>query len=258
MKSTKKIKEKHEFALFIPTLSSLLINNSENSEYILHDEKIVQRIKSILRLVPQETCILFDKIIQAQCTILEFINKKQMRFYIITKKFNKNLQPFITFLLPILKRNDLENTLYSLTEIGISTIQLIITQKAQGFWDDKHDTERAQRIIIAAAEQSKNFAYPELKSPISLMQAIQKQTDSKLFFDPNGISLFTIMNTLHQKNPQTLSLCIGPEGDFTVEEKQLIKNNNFIFCTLTPTILRATQAASLGAGFIRSLLPSHP
>lgn len=253
---TKKIKEKHEFALFVPTLSSLLKTNKENNEFILQDEQIIQRIQSILRLTLQETCILFDRTIHAQCIIQEFINKKQIRFYMITKKFNKNLQPSITFLLPILKRNDLENTLYSLTEIGISTIQLIVTQKTQGFWNEKHDVQRAQRIIIAAAEQSKNFAYPELRSPITLTQAIQEQADNKLFFDPNGVTLFNIMNTLYQKNPQTLLLCVGPEGDFTIEEKQLIKNNNFIFCALTPTILRATQAATLGAGFARSLLSS--
>jgi len=248
-------KEKHEFALFCTTISTL-VNAIENDQtFLLTDENLVKRMSSILRLEKNQTCILFNKKINVHCSILEYIGKKQIRLTLLNKKNNTDLFPHITFLLPLLKRDDLETTLYSLTEIGINTIQLVTTQKTQGSWNNYKDTDRIDRIIIAAAEQSKNFSYPTLLSPIPLLQALSEKTSTKLFFDPHGESFFTIMNTIFHHHTNNITLLIGPEGDLTTEEKNLLKNHNFTFCTLTPTVLRATQAASLGAGFIRSLLP---
>jgi 16S rRNA U1498 N3-methylase RsmE len=44
----------------------------------------------------------------------------------------------------------------------------------------------------------------------------------------------------------------GPEGDFTLEEKELLKKHNFIAAQLTPTILRAQQAVAISLGVVRS------
>ena len=42
--------------------------------------------------------------------------------------------------------------------------------------------------------------------------------------------------------------------DLTEQEKNLLQDQGFLFCALTPTILRAQQAVALSAGLIRSLL----
>ena len=77
---------------------------------------------------------------------------------------------------------------------------------------------------------------------------------SKLFFDPQGAHFFDIMQRLHSDQPKEVLLLVGPEGDLTSQEKEVVRANNFIFCALTPTIIRAVQATGLAVGFIRSLL----
>jgi 16S rRNA (uracil1498-N3)-methyltransferase len=149
----------------------------------------------------------------------------------------------------------LESALYSLTEIGVTTIQLLFTQKTYNFSFDQKDKERAERIIIAAAEQSKNFAYPELKLPVFLPKIVDTYCEAtKISFDINGDSFFSVMQRLHIDRPNDIVLLIGPEGDLSNEEKEMIVSKNFTVCALTPTVLRSVQATALSAGLIRSLL----
>ena len=248
-------KEKHEFALFVESLSLLLQKKHIGDNLVFSDEKMVHRIANVLRLKVHEQCILFDRYIHASVMIEAFIGKKSISVAIQSIQKNVILQPSITFLLPVLKRDDYEAALYALAEVGVNTIQLIFTQKTPHQWAGKRDKERAERILIAAAEQSKHFAYPEIKEPIILEAALQEYTiaDVRLFFDPEGEALFDVMHKVRDTKTKNIVLLVGPEGDLNAEEKKLVQMNNFIFCALTPTIMRAVQAASLGAGLVRLL-----
>jgi len=248
-------KEKHEFALHIESLSSLLHYKSPHDTIIFTDEKLLHRMMTVLRLQVTDECMFFDQKMFISAKIVSFTGKKQITLSIQSISSTKILYPQITFLLPLLKRDDYEAALYTLTELGINNIQLVFTQKTGTQWADNRDKDRAQRIIIAAAEQSKNFAYPTLQAPISLEAALKKYSNitTKIFFDPQGTQLFSVMTGLHTTQPKELLLLIGPEGDLILEEKKIVVANNFIFCALTPTIIRSVQAAALAAGFIRSL-----
>jgi 16S rRNA (uracil1498-N3)-methyltransferase len=263
MKSLKKDYEKklcdqkHEFALFVESLSALVAHVSVGSTFTITDEKLLHRMMNVLRLYAGDQCIFFDRKIQVYSVVNEYAAKKNIVCTIINKHNNKQLMPQITFLLPLLKRDDFEQALYALTEIGVSTIQLVVTQKGQNVSAHQKDMERAHRIIIAAAEQSKNFMYPELKSPITfstIASLYNNDAATKIFFDPSGCSLLPIMQDLQKEVSRKIILLIGPEGDLTVQEKDMVASQGFIFCSLTPTILRAVQAAALGAGIVRSLV----
>lgn len=249
-------KDKHEFALYKESLSLLIQKKEVGDSLVVTDEILFHRMMTVLRLRSGDQCILFDKDTFIAATIDAFIGKKQVQITIDSIHSTVTLQPHITFLLPMLKREDYENALYSLVEVGVNSIQLISTQKTGNKWAGERDRDRAQRIIIAAAEQSKNFALPQLHEPISLQEALKKYSgsESKLFFDPQGESFFDIMQMMHSAQPGNILLLVGPEGDLTLEEKEIVRANRFMFCALTPTIMRAVQATGLAAGFVRSLL----
>src|SRR5260221_3669014 len=249
-------KDKHEFALYKESLSLLIQKKGPGDNLILSDETLVHRIVHILRLRSNDQCILFDRDAYITATINAFIGKKQIDITMHSIHSTIILRPQVTFLLPMLKREDYESSLYSLTEVGVNNIQLIFTQKTGNKWSGERDKDRAQRIMIAAAEQSKNFAYPTLHEPISLQEALKKYNscESKLFFDPQGKPFFDVMQMLHAHQPGQILLLVGPEGDLTLEEKEIVRADEFIFCALTPTIMRAVQATGLAAGFVRSLL----
>ena len=152
----------------------------------------------------------------------------------------------------------MEEAVYALTESGVSTIQLMLTEKVQRSWHGQKELERLNKIIIAAAEQAKNFSFPELKEPVrleSLLEEIQENKKSdNIFFDPSGEPLLHSIQRLEKSSATTFFLLVGPEGDLTHEEKTMVKQHNFMFTVLTPTILRAQQAAFLASGCMRACI----
>ena len=246
----------HEFALHQESLSLLVQKKNPGDSLVLVDEALVHRMMHVLRLQSNDTCIFFDRDMYITAIIDAFVGKKQVQITIRAIHSTIILRPHITFLLPLLKREDYEAALYTLTEVGVNDIQLVFTQKTGNKWSAERDKDRAHRIMIAAAEQSKNFAYPALHTPIALQEALKKYNNyaEKLFFDPQGKPFFDIMQKLHTHQPHEIMLLVGPEGDLTLEEKEMVRAHDFSFCALTPTILRAVQATGLAASFIRSLL----
>lgn len=241
---------KHEFAVYYAQLSDL--SKAKNIE--ITDHAVFHRILQVLRLEINDSIILFDQTMHASCTI-ESVSKKSLMLSVNNWTKNKVIEPTITFLLPLLKRDALETAIYSLVELGINTIQLIITGKTQSKWYGSHEHDRLFKIMIAAAEQSKNFAGANLYAPIPLIESMNTYAaDSyqKIYADPQGLPL---QKTLEQiKKEQHVVLMTGPEGDLLDHEKRLLVDNHFIFCKLTPTMLRSSQAIALLSGIMRSFL----
>ncbi len=260
-----KTKNKHEFALYYdkltaqPSISVMagisLQKNIAHKQLILTDQEIIHRITRVLRLQEGEQLVLFDHQHNALVE-LGISGKKELITHVLAVNTNTSLKPSITFFLPLLKREAFDSALYSLVEIGINTIQLVTTEKTQRPLTP-HELERAERTMISAAEQSKNFNFPKLETPITFVQCIQKfqkEPGLKIFFDPEGIPLIDQIDMVRKNKPSMLSLMIGPEADLTSTEKQQLKEAGVVFCALTPTILRACQAAALSGAIFRSIL----
>jgi len=246
---------KHEFALYVPNISTILRTVQINSSFTLDDPALVARITTILRLRVGESFTIFDTTLHATC-VLALVGKKNVTCTLVAKQLNNQLRPKITFILPVLKRDDLQEALYCLVELGANHIQLVLTQKIHRQLGDKKEFERLRRIMIAAAEQSKNFTIPSLCEPIALHTYLEKLSGNaqKIYFDVEGQQAMSVVQQIKVDAMQELYLMVGPEADLTPEEKALLRSHNFIFCMLTPTVLRAAQAVAVGLGIFRSML----
>ena len=245
---------KHEFSLYWPKISAHVAQLKAGETFQLDDVALHHRITKILRLAPDEIVILFDQKNNLRVEFLA-ITKNTIEFKLLAKYQNTIHKPYITFLLPILKRDALEQAVYSLVELGANEIQLIHTQKVQRTWGEHKERLRLQNIIVAAAEQSKNYVFPELREPQDFQKVIDQFAQTDLFFfDPAGEELFPVLENLRTSKTQKITLLIGPEGDLTPEEKNILQKRNVQFCKLTPTILRAQQAIAVALGIFRSLL----
>jgi len=250
-------RESHIFSIFYPNLTTMISQDPKKTEYEIVDPTICHRITKILRLHTGESFILFDTELHTHCTII----KAEKKLLINCQKpvSNKILTPHITVLLPLLKREAFEEAIYSVVELGANVIQPIITQKTHQSWGNPKEYDRILRIIHAAAEQSKQYAIPKLaENPIPFHQlgVMLAAIDATIFFDPAGDRLIDIVKKIQYI--ENIVLIVGPEGDLTEEEKAALSTGETYFCQLTPTILRAQQAITVGLGSIRSLIPSKP
>jgi len=248
---------KHEFAFYKENISSIVNTLPPGAEINLDDTTIYHRITNVVRLKPQETFIVFDQLKHITLTLKYTKKKKNVVATIVKKQTNKILKPDIEFVVPLLKKSNFESALYSLVELGTQTIQPIITKQSQQKWTGGQNASRYKKIIITAAEQSKHFSFSQLKNLVKLeeyLSGIKENSFAKIYFDPAGQPLLQTVTKIKSQKYEKIILMIGPEGDLIQKEKDMIKKEHFIFCKLTPTILRSFQAATVSTGAIRSLL----
>lgn len=240
----------HEFALYCASLPAQL---PHQGTVTVHDEALAHRIQHVLRMAIGQQFQLFDGRLYAQC-VLQEVGKRSFSVSIISSELIQPLTPNVTFLLPVLKKESFETALYSLVEAGATAIQPVITNKIHRQWITAKDYERLQRIIIAAAEQAKQFALPSLAKPQELSELCAAPYQGvSIFFDPHGRPLFEVLKEVAAAKPSHLRLLIGPEADLTTAEKDMVAHAGFQFCALTPTILRASSAAALAQGVVRAI-----
>jgi 16S rRNA (uracil1498-N3)-methyltransferase len=247
---------KHEFAVYYDKLSLHLQAIIPGLPLKIEDEAIYHRLHTVLRLEEGDHCVLFDRNEHASGVIVGFRGKRIVMLTVESHNKNPQLSPLMSVYLPVLKREALETALYGLTEVGVQEIFLVHTQKSRRDYGSVDELERLERITIAAAEQSKNFIVPKLHAAISLETLVSNSSLKNrysLYFDPQGMPTYECMQIIHQNSPSQISMMVGPEGDLTEEEKKILTAAGFIFCALTPTVLRAAQAICLGAGMMRAV-----
>lgn len=236
--------QRHQFAFGFNDMFKL---QEVDSSITLDDAEIVHRVFRVVKLSVNEKFVLFNQSYHAIVELLS-VCKKSLTLRVLSHEQNNQLKPKITFLLPLLKRDALEASVYSLAELGVNEIQLVATEKSRKKLTDK-EMLRLQKVVVAAAEQSKHYAYPDIRVAESLDQSFKSlyQERDKIVFDVDGQSFFDI----RQKFSKDMYLIVGPEGGLTQEELLLLKEHEFITVRLTQTVLRALQAVAVSSSLFR-------
>lgn len=238
----------HIFAFYSTEISTI-----DKQSFVMQDEELVHRIAHVLRLGEGEQFILFDRTTYAQCMLQKQTHKRALSATVISRHSTMPLTPAITILLPLLKKEALETALYNAVELGANAVQLVITEKSRPSLACPHELKRMENIMIAAAEQSKYFPFPLLAKPLKLQEALEHMHPQSTRFvcTPDGTSLISLMqDTTYQQEHYVIAL--GPEGDLTTAEYEILRSKNFVPCALTPTILRSPQALAISLGIMRT------
>ncbi len=204
-------------------------------------------IKNVMRLKPGDNISLFNSsngeweaiIINHKNDLTEFEIKQFSR----NEKEQKNL--WLAFS-PI-KKNPQDMMLQKTTELGIKKFIPIICERSVV---REINTVRAKKIIIEASEQSNRTSVPEISKIQHLNDFLKKfPDDGKIIFCDINYKGEFLKNILSSQNP--LCILIGPEGDFSEKERQLIVDNNkTVSLSLSRNILRAETAATAATSIL--------
>ena len=243
----------HTFALYSDNLLETIFKQGDT--LLIHEENLIHRLSNILRVRAGQRIIIFDTIKHATLQI-EQIRKQAIEAVILDVHATKPQTPSIHWLLPLLERDAFEESWYALTVLGATSIQPIVTTKTRRTALSTKEHERLQRIMITAAEQSKQFAFPLIKPLKTLQEALGAHGNKpivKAFFDPLGKTLQNLVMQIHAKQDSDVLCLIGPEGDLTTEEKESLNHHDFSFYALTQSTLRSEHALWVSMGSLRSL-----
>jgi len=151
--------------------------------------------------------------------------------------------PQITVYLSIFKFDRLEWALEKLTELGVSHVFPVVTQRTEEHLAKAaaKRVERWRKIAREASQQARRIAPPEIAEPVALKKAVMDAQGSRILLSEAEDSV-SLKQALGDCTPP-LAMAFGPEGGWTETELELFHASGWKLASLGHTILRAETAA---------------
>jgi 16S rRNA (uracil1498-N3)-methyltransferase len=192
-------------------------------------------VSKVMRLKEKEVFSLFNisgeweaKIVNITKSIVEFNVTKQLRQKENTKELWLAFSP--------IKSNYFNFMIQKATELGVTKFLPVIFERTIV---RKINKERLEKVIVEAAEQSNRITVPSIEDPQKLKSFLNNDMDL----------IFTDLNTANTKidlkklTTKPICVIIGPEGDFSEQEREeILKFNGVQSVKINENILRSETA----------------
>ena len=195
-------------------------------------------LTKVMRIKIGESFSLFNKNEEWLAKINQ-ISKGIVEFSVIEKLRQKESTKEIWLAFSPIKSNYFNFMIQKATELGVTKFIPIIFDRTIV---RKINKERIEKIIIEATEQSNRINVPLLEKPQNLKNFLSKNTKKidLIFTDLNTTKKKLEINKLANK---PLCAIIGPEGDFSEDERKQILNFEGVKpIKINENILRAETA----------------
>ena len=168
---------------------------------------------------------------------IQSINKGIIEFLIVKKLRSANTEKEIWLAFAPIKLNYLNLMIQKGTEIGVTKFIPILTERTIV---RKINEKRINKIIVEASEQSNRIKVPSLDKLIKLDNFLDLNQKVNIIFG----DLNTKNKKIEIKNKDPICILIGPEGDFSVNErKKILELKNILPVKINNNILRSETAA---------------
>lgn len=203
-------------------------------DFWLHDIRLVNQWRRVLRFQSGQEVVLFDGITHDRLYKIEELNEREAHLRFVTDFDRKVSSREVYLLWALLKKDKNDWVLQKCTELGVSHFIPILADRSEktGF-----NVERAEKIVIEAAEQCGRSDIPAIREPLTIKTALTELKDK-----------VTILVCEQSEDPlqgptlQRVGLLVGPEGGWSEAEKESFKNNDIQHLSLHDFTLRAETA----------------
>ena len=238
---------------------------SKNS-VTLNEKDEIHHLKNVLRLTTSDTLFLFNGTGGEAKGKVERITNQKIEIAILETSQKSPLLPEITLACAIPKKTKFEWIVEKCVELGVSKVIPLETKRTQlnlSASGKEKKLKRYRTVAVNAAKQSQQAFLPKIEPVTGYKEAIQNAAQN-----PGTILIPSLVGERKElraaleetkteeqegrdSNPGTLTIFIGPEGDFTPEEYQLAFEHKAVPVSLGETILKVETAAIASLSFIR-------
>ncbi|MCF6343343.1 MAG: 16S rRNA (uracil(1498)-N(3))-methyltransferase [Devosiaceae bacterium] len=243
-------------------LTRLFVDMSINlNDIIALDKKQSNYLISVLRKNIGDELIIFNGENGAFLAKIEGASKKAAQLLVLEQLAEQPKPNDLWYFFAPLKKARLDYMVQKATEMGVGTMQPVITQYSQV---KRLKNERINANIIEAVEQCEILSIPKIEQEITLKNLIgnwqKTHGNRKLILADETMSAASPVATLQALRGEKIALLIGPEGGFSDEELSLLHEQNFVVSiSLGSRILRADTAAVAALALIQSIIfENHP
>ena len=198
-------------------------------------------VKDVMRLKIGDKLSIFNTLGEWNAAI-ESYEKNGTKIKIMEKVRDKSNEKNIWLAFSPIKQNPLNFVIQKGTELGVQKFIPILSDRTIV---REVNIERIKKIIVEASEQSNRISVPEINKPDSLKNFLS-------IFPKNGCLIFcdinsnqnNLKNIFEKKVDGPVCILIGPEGDFSENErKMIIEHNQTYSVSLAKNILKSETAA---------------
>ena len=198
-------------------------------------------VKDVMRLKIGDKLSVFNTLGEWNAAI-ESYEKNRAKIKILGKVRDKSNEKNIWLAFSPIKQNSLNFLIQKGTELGVQKFFPILSERTIV---REVNIKRIKKIIVEASEQSNRISVPEIDKPELLKSFLTR-------FPKNGCLIFcdinsnqnNLKNILEKRIEGPICLLVGPEGDFSQNERKMIINlNQTHSIALAKNILKAETAA---------------
>ena len=199
-------------------------------------------IKNVMRgKIADQIEVVYDGIVY----LCQITSLAPLEFEIVNElSEKKDLKIDLSVAVALVQEQKFDLILQKLTELGVTNIIPIKTERSIVKLDDSKAIKKIQRwqmICKEASEQSKRTSIPKIDKILTLKELSLIETDRKLICSLNE-NTKDIGNYLND-DVKSILFAIGPEGGFTKDEETYLLNNNFLPVSLGSRVMRVETAA---------------
>lgn len=181
------------------------------------------------------------------------LDKRSVRIRVLQRQQTPRPVCAITLMQAVTKPRSMETIIQKATELGATRIVPVLSERTVSLLDDTGASQKAAKwrsIAIEAAKQCGTAWLPEVAVPLPIAACLEGEQQPELMLlaslQPDARhpgKAFESFRLEHKRNPATVHIWIGPEGDFTPAEINAIRNVGALPISLGPLVLRSETAA---------------
>ncbi len=185
---------------------------------------------------------------------------------------NKRLRPAptcaVTLLQAVPKAKTMDAIIQKATELGASRIVPVLSERVVAHLNEKEAAHKATKwrlVAIEAVKQCGSAWLPEVETPVSPSRFLARNEAFELSLiaslesgsHPLRDHLRPFVEK-HGRMPKSVSIWVGPEGDFTPAETAEIKSHGVLPITLGRLVLRVETAVTYCLSILAYELQAAP
>jgi len=209
---------------------------------------VVHQLRDVLRMRPGARIVVLDDSGWEYEVELTEVSRERVEGAVLVRRLvETEPQVKISLYQSLLKGDRLEFALQKGTELGVAEFAPTLAARCvvQDLDLSARKVERWTRIIQEAAEQSRRGRLPRLQPAMLLGEACKRMVRAgpalMLYEEATSVGLRDALGEFDEADRPlfNVSLLVGPEGGFTVEEADLAERYGVRLVGLGPRILRA-------------------
>lgn len=227
---------------------------------VLHDPVEVHHLTRVLRLHTGDDLAIVNGLGLVFKGTIVALDKSTVTIEGVAEEVPLPTGPRIILACALPKRTVFETILEKSVELGVDEIIPMVTARTE-YHQGRDKTARFQQVMVSACKQSRRLWFPRVHPVMTFaaavdLLAVPGQRLMLPWLEGERISLKAAINNFSSESqiPSAIVFFIGPEGDFTAPEAEILKAKGAIPVSLGDTVLRVETAALAVASYARLYL----